>query len=94
MASGKGDLVHPMVPYSSMWSFLHNLDGTRDPFYSFAAARLIHKGLAVLVQLGQASIAMRSSPGGSLVPRACSKASLSLPLAPRPINCTSWQRKS
>jgi hypothetical protein len=94
MADGKGAWVHPTVPYSLMLSFLCNLDGTRDPFYSLAAARLIHRGPTALVRLGWALTAKRSSPGGSLIPRACSEASLSFPLAPHPINCTSWWRKS
>jgi hypothetical protein len=54
MAGGKGARVRPTVHYSSMRSFLRNLDGTRDPFYSLAVARLVHRGRAALVQLGQA----------------------------------------
>jgi hypothetical protein len=93
MANGEGSRVHHTVPYSSMCSSLCNRDGTRDPFYSLAAVRSVHRGPAMTVWLGRASMATRSSPGGSPVPRACAEASLSPLLASQPTNFSNWQRK-
>jgi hypothetical protein len=53
-----------------------------------------HRGLAVMARFDQTSTVVGSPLGGAPVPRTCDEASLSSPLASRPINCFERWRKT
>jgi hypothetical protein len=86
--------IHPTVLYSSVWYFLRNLDGTRDPFYSLAAAETGHRKWLTGRQLDRWLAMVRTASGCAPASRACAEASFCSLLASCPTNCSTRQQKT
>jgi hypothetical protein len=84
----------PTVHQTLIRLFLRDLDDARNSSYSLVMANTGHGGLAVMARFDQTSTVVGSPLGGAPVPRTCDEASLSSPLASRPINCFERWRKT
>jgi hypothetical protein len=84
----------PTVLYSSMWYFLCNLDSTRDPFYSLAAAKTGHRKWSTGRQLGRRLATVRMASGGAPASRVCVEVSLCSLLVSCTANCFKRWRKT
>jgi hypothetical protein len=61
MAGSKRALTCTTMHQTSIPFFLRDLDGIWNQFYSLAAARMVHRGPAMLVQFRRTSIVVMSS---------------------------------